>query len=868
MEDIIFKRDGIAIIGPSGCGKTILSKKIALGFLNTGIAIFLEGKYYETDLNALLNKYIAAFGFISTVDIFEISKNLKLPVLFVIDGLNECEPAKIPKLLIELDSIKRNYQIKILITSQKADKYFGVLDLQEITVDYPSYKTKSEIAKVYDRKLKNIKLESILNTVSSGLEAKMIGEIATDDINNVSRFSLFEIFLKYKLGEAKSEAFLFLSCIAKKLSENLTFSLPEREVDDILRNSAISDGVLALSLEVKILDLTFGRISFSHELFFNFFVAESIVRFSNNVQSIIKAINLPKNYDKKLLIIGAISDFLVLDNVLDSITDVDLLNALCQGDGGEYPKRWTERKLNRIMSKIKEEIIGVEYEFNKEELAGIGFVKNTLVDWSVQEFTFINLLPYRIVQGELLYEFYDLIGIMDEKIQTVAKDLWEEGKRRGTNVRSGIFSASYVGMSNLRTAVASVVSAIRSGFVTFYNESHITEEMVQWFIKDRSLSYGKFYFVLLLLRWDEKLKYLYPYALDVVRSKWRSVPSQLTYEILDRAGHFHRTEEERELFIESLNTMNSEANNVWISTSVFEALSQIGALEEDTLEHIPIVEEQIERLLINFESEENCAEINGVFNCQFDHPYNYAYQVAISKLDIDRKRLFYKRALKGMTSVFFGPMLFFESLEVLNQDICPLIAKWTELPIIEKVFPQDSFRIFLLSHIILARYGYPLVSKFADVEKLPERALSAIAELYYWNNRKDLDPRKIKEVSFKAASELFNQVNPYTIDAIYECRHNIIQSNLNKFLDDSIIYIDNEYQDVIVDLCRFTLQNLDSQKEIKSINHGIDANTKAISLLLQLGSIVDIDVLRNLSDHSKYGKSSVEAIRLLTQKMN
>ncbi|WP_316816625.1 SMEK domain-containing protein [Pedobacter nyackensis] len=869
LKSIILNNDGILILGPSGCGKSILSRKLAVNFLEQGIAIILESKYYETDLNSLFEKSITAFGFSSGTDLFETSWILKLPVLFIIDGLNECEPTKKPKLLLELEKLKNDYQIKILISSQKQDSLFDPLGLLQIDVDYPSFETKRAIATVYSGKFANTKLDPILNTVSSALEAKMVGEIAVDDINAVSRFTLFEAFIGQKLGEEKSNVFLFLAHIARMLSDGISFSLPERRIDDILRANTISQPIYDACLAIKILDRTLGKVSFGHEMFFNFFVAESVIRFSPDAPSIIAQINSPRNYDKKLLIIGSIDDSCILDQVLESITDIGLLNALCQGDGGEYCKKWIERKLTEILKRIDQEITQVEYELNKEEVAGIGFIKATLLDWSNEQYALINLLPYRLVQGEFLQEFYSLVGIMDGRRQAAVKKLWEEGKQQGISVRYGTFSATYIGISSSKTAMASIISGLHSGFATFNNEASFTDEMVQTLVRNRSLNYGEFYFILVLLRWDERLKYLYPYALDVIRNKWQSVPSQLIHEILDRASYFHRTEEERQEFIEALNSMHSETQDAWMSTSIFDALSQIGALEEDANSYIPTVAEQIDKILNDVNSEDNWREANGLYNCQFDHPYDYAYQVAISNLEVSKKELFYQMALKGQTSVFFGTILFVEAFKLLKEKICPLISNWTENPIIEKSFPQDSIRVFLLSHIILAKYNYPLVSRFAAEDGIAEKSLFAAAELYYWNNRKDLTAQQVKDFSRKAESMFFDSSNIYVIDTLYECRHNILQASFrNIFESDSIVFIEDQSQVAIIDVCRFALQNLDWQKNIKNFSHGNDANTKAIYLLERLGSLVDVDLLRNLSEHPIYGEPSVKAIKELSQKIN
>lgn len=867
LTSLIVGSNDILILGPSGCGKSILSRKIAINFLENGMPVILECKYYKTDLKTLFEKEITTLGFNSGIDFFDTASKLNLPILFIIDGFNECEETKKAKLLIELEKFKSNHSIKILISSQKPDKLFTPLGLLKVDIDYPSIETKNEIANIYSGKIVNTKLTPVLNILSTSLEAKMIGEIAVESIDNVSRFTLFEIFLKKKLGGAKADAFFFMARVAQILSEKVTFSLSERQIDDILRTYSIPQTIYEECIKNKILDQSLGQVSFVHEMFFDFFVAESVIRFSHDVSSIITQINSPKNYDKKLLIIGSISDTNHLDTILANITDVDLLNSLESGEGGEYCRQWVERKLLDTIKRIEYEIDHITFELNNNEIAGVGFLKNSLTCWSDQQYAFIHLIPYKLIHGKLLKEFFELVGKMDLKVREEIKRLREENNQKD-NVRFSVFSAAYIGISNVRAAITIIVSDLRSGFATFNNEIDLTDDMVKALLSEQSITHGKFYFLLELLRWDKKLRFLYPYALDLLKNK-QYVPSQLVHEILHKAAYLYETDEEKENLIETLNILHSQTRDVWLSTSIFDALNHIGALETEAEDYIPAVTEQINKLLANKHSENNWSEANGLYNCQYDHPYDYAFQMAISKLEQSQKEVFYEMALKGLDNAFFGSYLLTESAKLLKERICPIILKWTETPIIESSFPQDSLRMFLISHLLLAKYNYPLTSRFADALDKSEKSLFAAAELYYWINRSDLNISQMENLSAEAEAVLFNPLNEYAIDTICECKDNILQSSITRTNEDFYInFIEDWCQDKIVSICRKTLQNLDWQKNIRSVGFNRDANKQAIYLLQKRGSLIDVDVLRSLIEHPKYGQLAVNAIKELTLKSN
>ncbi len=857
---------GLLILGPSGCGKSILARQIALEYLDVGLSVVLEGKYYEKDLETLLSKEAAAFGFDSSLDLFKSAEALGIPLLILLDGFNECLADKKAQLLAELEKIQFDRDCKISIIAQIYDPLFANFSMLRVDVDFPSPQTKMMIASAYSGKADNIKLGALLGVVSTSLEAKMIGEIGSENVDQISRFSLFEAFIAKKLKGAKQDGFFLLASIARTLSDNISFSLSERVLDKIIRENFIPAQAYKACLEAKLLDENLGKVSFGHEMFHNFFVAESVVRFSKGASDISDAINAPKNHDKKLLIIGSIDDQETLIGVLSDITDVNLLVSLLVGEGGEFCSKWLDRALRDIFARIDLEIDQLGFELSDESITGVNFVDNTLFQWTTQELALLEVIPFMLSRGIFVKDVFSLIAKFDTKGSEAIKLLTDDAKLKNQDAKYGVFATSYIGFSTHHSAMTMIVSSLHSGFSTFYRKQSVPVELIEELLEKRSLKWGQFYFLLVLLRWDDKLQRFYPYVRNALQN-WRSVPYHLFNEILDNITHFDSDEQQRQELIELLNTIHGETQDVWKSTMIFDALSALGALEEDSIAHIPDASAELERLLADKESEENWFWASSFYDRQFDHPYSYAYHMAITELDDAKKKVFYEMALKGTNRSFFATSILIDSTLHLKEAVCPLIDKWMKKPIYDKTSPQDSIKIFLLSHIIHSKYNYPIISRFATASDPLDKSLFAAAEIYYWINRPDLSHQGKKDAAKPTLEAFFDSHNQYVVDTIYESRHNISSPDINRLWENRPLdHIEDAFPEACIKVCRRALQRLGWQKEVLGFSRGgAEVDRHAIYLLERLGGLVDLDVLRGLAEHPQLGEAAVETIKKLSR---
>jgi hypothetical protein len=766
LPQILLLNKGNLLIGPSGCGKSILARKIAVDFLNNGLPVLLEAKYYETDLNALFEKEIKAYGFINGNDFFTTAEENQLKTLLIIDGLNECNSLTQPRLLLDLEYIVKKHNVLVLITTQEAYEGLNKLNLAHIFISYPDLVFKKAIALKYDGNKNSKKLTPLLQVISTSLEAKMIGEIAFVSLEKVSRFTILEIFIKNKLADFKTDGFILLSNIARVISDKISFNLPERFVEELLRSCQLTVNSYKKCLSVGLLEYKDGKVSFAHEMFFNFFVADSIVRYAADAGEINAKINAPKNFDKKLLIIGSIDNTDILDYVLSNLTDSELLANLYVGDGGEYCKLWIARKLGNLLVRIKAEIQQVKFEFSEESLSLIRFKPDCLWNWTAQELSLINLLPKILIKNQYLNEVFELVGFMDEQCIIAAEELFYTAKEKKVNVsvRSAIFFTSYNSIGMKEFAITRIVSELSSGFL---NKNEINDDSIQNLLKTNSLTHGQIYFLLLLLRCDDKLQLLYPYIHNLL-TNWHKLPYHLILEILNQIGHCYKTEEQQKDLIRVLENIHSETQNPLLSSSLFETLLCLGALSNDVADYESTVEAKLIEILANPHDSNFWNNAAMIYYSQFDHPYSEAFYAAIDKLSNQDKNTFLHMAIQSHNiNSFFIISLIRESWKYLGSGIAPYLTRWTEVPIADPIFPQNSLSLFFLAHLLLAQSGCSIVSRCTTEIDEKKRSLFAVAEVYYWLNKINGDSNHNKQRAKVAATILFEPDNPYVIDSIW-----------------------------------------------------------------------------------------------------
>ena len=123
--------------------------------------------------------------------------------------------------------------------------------------------------------------------------------------------------------------FRVLSQIAVRLSDRIAFSLSVRDLDRLMDEKHVPHGLSKLLQKKGLLTLRGERISFAHEMFFDVFAAEAVVRgAAGRAESVLAALATPQHAARKDFIIGAIDDDLFLEQLLEVLEDPSIRHRL------------------------------------------------------------------------------------------------------------------------------------------------------------------------------------------------------------------------------------------------------------------------------------------------------------------------------------------------------------------------------------------------------------------------------------------------------------------------------------------------------------------------------------------------------------
>ena len=175
-------RAGKLFHGPSGCGKTMLAASSGVAFSERGgVSICVQGKDFSGSARDLLKREATLLGMPSAKQLLEDAQRLNRPILLIVDGYNECREDRRGLLTRIVAALAYRYEAEILVTSQLPLVRGDLLELQTFEVRAPTLETKIAIAKqASECKADSQEVGNLLGAVSSGLEARLVGEIDDD----------------------------------------------------------------------------------------------------------------------------------------------------------------------------------------------------------------------------------------------------------------------------------------------------------------------------------------------------------------------------------------------------------------------------------------------------------------------------------------------------------------------------------------------------------------------------------------------------------------------------------------------------------------------------------------------------------------
>ena len=875
------RRGGLLLRGPSGCGKSMLitASGVAFGDLG-GVPINLQGKEFGGSVKELVEREATLLGAPSGVQLLKDARQLGQPILFIVDGYNECAEDMQGRFTRAIAALAGRYEGGVVVASQVTPVRGDLLDLQEIDVPAPTMETKFAIAEAASEGKAQLELiERLLAAVSTGLEASLVGEVGATINPGSSRYALFDTFARNRLGRPAVDGIRVLSELAGWLCERFAFSLSIREFDRLMDVTSVPTELREQVIDRGLLALRGDRVSFPHEMFLDAFAAEAVVRQARGrPEPVLKAVASPLHAARKDLVIGAIDDDFLLERVLPKLEDHASIRACIQGQCGSHAQEWAEEHCRRLWVRLREEACNVRFRMSGEGLGRVEFEESSPGQWSRCDQAFFDVLTERMVGGRHLEDAFDIVGILDRRIADESLRLSKETGIGATKLRSDMFVISYKfpqrssgapGISKICADLDSGLSMERSGHSRRPGESRPGD--IRQEVLEGELSPGQIHLFLMLSRWG---KLPASFISSTIEAQWENAPYHLQLALMDFAaiGCTAEGDVERAKLIETIEGLLTGCTP-FVASIAMEALKRLGALEEGVREHRTVVLENVRNRLARPTDCECQTEAWRVYSAQFDHPYSDAYcEVVANLVDRDRKTLL-EMASRGVRETKFClGLLLLELASFGDQDVGESIGRWTRPPPADNpTMPQIDICAFVVAHIALARLGCPLPNHRTTSDNVSTKALNACGAILYWINLEDLDEDGRLKACKPELAVLSQNGRGGALDVLRECEH-VSGEGFELLPGDGPVLrsVVGQYPAEAAAISRDALRDPTSQAGYFRYWSRFDKDqilAFGIKVLESYGNRSDRSLLRQYASSQKHGRRAIAALRAIEERV-
>ncbi len=755
---------GLILIGPSGCGKSLAGLALAMARMSAGeVPLVVEAKLFDGRLAVGLDREAALLGFDSFRSMAKASQRVGRRLLILVDGYNECASVQRFALTRALAALVRRTGAKLLVTSQ-IPLEGELLGAATVRVLHPPLALKAEIARAAAVGSLSPSTEALLEAASSGLEARMLGEVGGELPSGASRFALFDVYVRRRLGRLGPEGIRTLTMVAGHLAERLSFSLSVRDFDRLQTADAHSQDVLAALLEAGFLERRGDRLSFGHELFLQAFQAEALVRrASGDASEITAALKHPLFAASGSLVLGAIDDSTLLTAVLGSISDARLVAHCLSGDCGEPARVWAESQCILVFAAAQAEIDGATFEINAGALLGVDHVQTSLRVWTDNERAVLSALPDWLSRPSHLPKLLAAARAADGLLAAEHRRLAPEARERKVALRSGLFGQTFVfggfGLSN----AFGVNAGLRRWGGTL-------EELATVFAsRADDLSFGEAHVLLELARGRSGISRLIaPQLPGLIARMWTGAPYHLKLGLLEAAGFCWQADDaDRQAVIQALEDIGP-IEHIMLSTQWVESMEQLGALEADAERELEVLRADMPAILAQPKDLDQQRQAWSLYYRRFDHPLSSAYCTAFDELEPSmRLQVLSMAAQVAELNTFFAGPLLADLAQAGDSDSVAPIARWAILPPPESGMFQDALANYLTANIVLARNGLEPPAQATPPEPAGQ-ALMACADALYAANRSGLTVYE-REARVAAAWDVLASIPGAALVALAEC---------------------------------------------------------------------------------------------------
>jgi hypothetical protein len=322
----------VLVVGRSGAGKSHTARHTAVRLSRDGhLVMWARCGDGPTRLSTLLARAAAPHSTENPLVLIDTAAAYGRDAVLVLDGLNECPPAKREALLQDLASLRRRHRLSVVITSTDMIPPVGDSRTDVVHLLDPDSQQRTALLASYGAAGRP---EGYATAFTTPLELSMAAACARDLAPDATRAELFRAFVRTQCPSVSARS--VQREVARMLDERLETSLPIDEVLDHLERDPAgqADGAaIDAALASPLLVVDRGRVWFSHELIGRFLAAVELLHRPGTGAELAALLDEPRHND--------LVEFVVdLDSApahrYDLLVHLEQPELLCRGLLGMY----------------------------------------------------------------------------------------------------------------------------------------------------------------------------------------------------------------------------------------------------------------------------------------------------------------------------------------------------------------------------------------------------------------------------------------------------------------------------------------------------------------------------------------------------
>ncbi|MEU1400730.1 hypothetical protein ABZ403_32360, partial [Micromonospora zamorensis] len=436
-------------------------------------------------------------------------------------------------------------------------------------------------------------------------------------------------------------------------------------------------GVLDDVMRCSLLDVSDGRVAFSHELLGRFLVAEELSLASAAVTDLAAQLSLPRNHDLTALAIELEDDLPRLTHLLDAMHDRHLYATALMGAAGELASRASAAAARRVTRAVVHDLGRAEYRFLGE---GLHLEVVNAMELSPADIAVLGALGTLAPRGSSLGLVVEVIDATDRACRrSVAVQEQREGTRPPPSM---VVSCTLRGFgSHIKVPAAVVLDAVNHAAMdNWYRHNSAegqvaVEDLAEILAATTNETYGRLLLLCHLLRStnDPAAKTLLP---ELLRLCLASEAYHIQLDGLDTVRRYSQTVDGgpiRDDIIGQL--LEFDPKHIFISSQLVETMYSFGLIEDQD-DH-GFVSDAIQAIIQSPRTQVSSNAAYGIYSSQFEDPIAAPYWAAIEELDNAAKaQLLTIAAFADEASTFFMDTLLRDLIQLEDPSTLPAFERW------------------------------------------------------------------------------------------------------------------------------------------------------------------------------------------------